>query len=114
MPEIKLSQGTVQYRDDGTGAPIVLIHGLLVAGSVWDRLVPELAPRARVIVPDLPSAEAADLTQAANPALARIFGYQPEELPDEFTEWRRRVPPEDEARIDRAFRDFFDGLRVNS
>jgi pimeloyl-ACP methyl ester carboxylesterase len=54
MPEIKLSQGTVQYRDEGTGAPIVLVHGLLVAGSVWDRLIPELAPRARLIVPDLP------------------------------------------------------------
>jgi pimeloyl-ACP methyl ester carboxylesterase len=54
MPEIKLSHGTLQYRDEGTGPTIVLVHGLLVSGSVWDRLIPELAPRARVIVPELP------------------------------------------------------------
>jgi pimeloyl-ACP methyl ester carboxylesterase len=54
MPEIELSQGVVRYRDQGTGTPVVLIHGLLVNGSVWDRLVPLLAAHARCIVPDLP------------------------------------------------------------
>jgi pimeloyl-ACP methyl ester carboxylesterase len=54
MPEIKLSQGIIHYRDEGTGEPIVLIHGLLVNGELWDRLVKELAPHARCIVPDLP------------------------------------------------------------
>jgi pimeloyl-ACP methyl ester carboxylesterase len=44
MPEIQLSQGVVRYREEGTGTPIVLIHGLLVNGNVWDRLVP-LLPR---------------------------------------------------------------------
>jgi pimeloyl-ACP methyl ester carboxylesterase len=54
MPEIQVSQGTIQYRDEGSGPPIVLIHGLLVNGRVWERLVPLLSERARVIVPDLP------------------------------------------------------------
>jgi pimeloyl-ACP methyl ester carboxylesterase len=54
MPEIKLSNGTLQYRDEGTGPAIVFVHGLLVDGSVWDRLIPELAPHARLIIPDLP------------------------------------------------------------
>ncbi len=54
MPQIQLSQGTVHYRDEGTGPPIVLIHGLLVNGRVWERLVPLLTAGARVIVPDLP------------------------------------------------------------
>ncbi len=54
MPEIKLSHGTLQYRDEGTGRPVVLIHGLLVSGRVWDRMIPALAPHARLIVPDLP------------------------------------------------------------
>ena len=54
MPEIKLSQGTLQYRDEGSGAPVVMIHGLLVAGSVWDRVVKPLSAHARCIVPDLP------------------------------------------------------------
>ena len=54
MPEIELSQGVVRYREQGTGAPIVLIHGLLVNGNIWDRLVPLLAAQGRCIVPDLP------------------------------------------------------------
>jgi pimeloyl-ACP methyl ester carboxylesterase len=54
MPEIKLSQGTIQYRDEGTGSPVVLIHGLLVNGQVWDGVVSGLRGRARCIVPDLP------------------------------------------------------------
>jgi pimeloyl-ACP methyl ester carboxylesterase len=54
MPEIELPQGVVRYREQGTGAPIVLIHGLLVNGNIWDRLVPLLAAQGRCIVPDLP------------------------------------------------------------
>jgi pimeloyl-ACP methyl ester carboxylesterase len=54
MPEIELPQGTVRYRDEGTGDPIVLIHGLLVDGRLWDDVVPTLAKDARVVVPDLP------------------------------------------------------------
>ena len=36
MPKIELSQGTIRYRDQGTGPTVVLIHGLLVNGTVWD------------------------------------------------------------------------------
>jgi pimeloyl-ACP methyl ester carboxylesterase len=54
MPEIQLSQGTIQYRDEGTGSPVVLIHGLLVNAQVWDGVASGLRGRARCIVPDLP------------------------------------------------------------
>jgi pimeloyl-ACP methyl ester carboxylesterase len=54
MPEIQLSQGTIEYRDEGTGAPVVLIHGLLVNAQVWDGVVSGLRGRVRCIVPDLP------------------------------------------------------------
>jgi pimeloyl-ACP methyl ester carboxylesterase len=54
VPQIELSQGTIHYRDEGSGPPIVLIHGLLVNGRVWERLLPHLATQARCIVPDLP------------------------------------------------------------
>jgi pimeloyl-ACP methyl ester carboxylesterase len=54
MPELRLAQGTIQYRDEGEGPVVVLIHGLLVNGGVWERLVPELSGHVRVIVPDLP------------------------------------------------------------
>jgi pimeloyl-ACP methyl ester carboxylesterase len=54
MPEIQLTQGTVTYRDEGTGPTVVLIHGLLVDGHVWDPVVSALSGRARCIVPELP------------------------------------------------------------
>lgn len=54
MPEIKLSQGTIHYREKGSGPAVLLVHGLLVNGTIWDRAVPVLAGRARCIVPDLP------------------------------------------------------------
>src|SRR5947209_5606839 len=54
VPQIELSQGTIHYRDEGSGPPIVLVHGLLVNGRVWERLVPLLSQSARCIVPDLP------------------------------------------------------------
>jgi pimeloyl-ACP methyl ester carboxylesterase len=54
VPQLELTQGTVQYREEGSGPPVVLIHGALVDGHVWDRVISKLSPRARCIVPDLP------------------------------------------------------------
>jgi pimeloyl-ACP methyl ester carboxylesterase len=54
MPQVQLSQGTIHYDDEGEGRVVVLIHGLLVNGTVWERVVPELSAHARVIVPNLP------------------------------------------------------------
>ena len=54
MPEIQLSGGNLRYRDEGAGRPVVLIHGVLVNGTVWQHLLPRLAGDARVIAPDLP------------------------------------------------------------
>jgi pimeloyl-ACP methyl ester carboxylesterase len=54
MPQIQLSQGTVEYRDEGSGEVVMLIHGLLVNGTVWDQVVSRLSGRVRCVVPDLP------------------------------------------------------------
>jgi pimeloyl-ACP methyl ester carboxylesterase len=54
MPEIDLPQGTVRYRESGSGETVVLIHGLLVDGRLWRKVVPQLDKDFRVIVPDLP------------------------------------------------------------
>jgi pimeloyl-ACP methyl ester carboxylesterase len=54
MPEVQLSQGIIHYRDEGSGPVVVLIHGLLVDGRVWDRVLPGLSKHARCVVPDLP------------------------------------------------------------
>jgi pimeloyl-ACP methyl ester carboxylesterase len=44
----------VSYRVTGTGKPIVLLHGYLETGEVWDPLVTMLKERFRIITPDLP------------------------------------------------------------
>ncbi len=57
MPEIALRQGRIHYREAGPadGPVALLIHGILVDGRLWDRVVPALAAAGlRVVVPDLP------------------------------------------------------------
>jgi pimeloyl-ACP methyl ester carboxylesterase len=52
--EVRLSAGTVRYRDLGSGEPLVFVHGLLVNGRLWEEVIPHLAGAHRCIVPDLP------------------------------------------------------------
>jgi pimeloyl-ACP methyl ester carboxylesterase len=52
--EIRLSQGSIRYRDVGSGEPIVFVHGVLVNGVLWREVVPRLSGRFRCVVPDLP------------------------------------------------------------
>jgi pimeloyl-ACP methyl ester carboxylesterase len=52
--EVSLPQGTIRYRDSGSGEPIVFLHGLLVNGRLWERVADRLEPDFRCIVPDLP------------------------------------------------------------
>jgi pimeloyl-ACP methyl ester carboxylesterase len=54
MPTVSLPPGQVEYHDAGSGPPIVLLHGLLVNGSLWNAVVPLLSREHRVIVPELP------------------------------------------------------------
>jgi pimeloyl-ACP methyl ester carboxylesterase len=51
---IRLSQGTIRYRERGRGTPIVFVHGVLVNGDLWRDVVPHLADTHRCIVPDWP------------------------------------------------------------
>jgi pimeloyl-ACP methyl ester carboxylesterase len=52
--EVQLPQGTISYRERGSGEPIVFVHGLLVNGDLWRKVVPELSKDYRCIAPDLP------------------------------------------------------------
>jgi pimeloyl-ACP methyl ester carboxylesterase len=54
MNEVQLPQGTIRYREQGTGEPIVLVHGLLTNGELWREVIPRLAADFRVIAPDWP------------------------------------------------------------
>ncbi len=50
---VRVGAVTLAYREFGTGAPLVLLHGNGNSGVMWDPVVPELARHYRVIVPDL-------------------------------------------------------------
>ncbi|MFE4990601.1 alpha/beta fold hydrolase [Streptomyces mirabilis] len=53
--EIELSAGTVAYRDTGGDGPVlVLLHGLMMDASLWDRTITELAADHRCVAPTLP------------------------------------------------------------
>jgi pimeloyl-ACP methyl ester carboxylesterase len=71
MRELHLPQGTIHVRDTGnpTGPVVVFVHGLLVDGTLWRKVVPRLEDRFRCIWPDwplgshrTPMAPAADLS----------------------------------------------------
>lgn len=50
---VALPSGQVAFLDVGEGPPVVLLHGCPFSGIEWQEVVPDLARRARVIVPDL-------------------------------------------------------------
>src|SRR5437899_11605450 len=54
MGEIAIPHGTIRYSDEGTGRPIVFIHGAQVNGLLWRKVAPALVPDFRVAVPDWP------------------------------------------------------------
>jgi pimeloyl-ACP methyl ester carboxylesterase len=76
LKQIDLPAGPVRYRDAGAGAPIVFVHGALVDGTLWRKVMPLLEERFRCVAPDLPLGshrlampETADLSP---PALAKL------------------------------------------
>jgi len=55
MPEVELSAGAIEYQDTGGDGPtVVLLHGLVMNGSLWRKVVPKLSPDCRCVVPTLP------------------------------------------------------------
>ncbi len=55
MPTVELSVGSVEYEDTGGSGPtLVLLHGVVMDGSVWDPVVADLRDEFRCIVPTLP------------------------------------------------------------
>ncbi len=51
---IELPQGTIRYREEGAGEPLVFVHGLLVDGRLWRKVTPLLSGEFRCIAPDWP------------------------------------------------------------
>lgn len=54
----------IHYSIQGQGNPLVLIHGFPSDSTAWNSILPELAKRFRVLLPDLPGAgKSASLSQ---------------------------------------------------
>lgn len=60
MAGITVNGSTVEYRQDGSGTDLLLLHSLLTEISVFDRIVPALARRHRVTRLNLPGFGASD------------------------------------------------------
>ena len=61
---LELSNGlNMHYLDEGSGDPIVLLHGQPTSSFLWRNIIPELAERGRVIVPDLINFGLSDKTE---------------------------------------------------
>jgi pimeloyl-ACP methyl ester carboxylesterase len=54
MAEVRLPQGTIRYREAGSGPVIVFVHGYLVDGRLWDGVVDALSDRYRCLAPNWP------------------------------------------------------------
>src|SRR6202000_1784438 len=54
MRTVELPAGIVEYDEVGAGPPVVLLHGLLMDHTVWDRVLPLLPPGHRYLRPVLP------------------------------------------------------------
>jgi pimeloyl-ACP methyl ester carboxylesterase len=52
--EVDLPAGRIRYRDEGSGKPIVFVHGYLVDSRLWDGVVDALGDRCRCLAPDWP------------------------------------------------------------
>jgi pimeloyl-ACP methyl ester carboxylesterase len=52
--EVRLRGGTIAYWEEGSGPPLLFVHGVFVNHLLWSRVVPLLSERYRCIAPDWP------------------------------------------------------------
>ncbi len=73
---VDVPAGTIEYRERGSGPPVVFVHGVGVNGDLWRGVAPGLASERRCITPDLPfGAHSRPLREDADlslPGMARI------------------------------------------
>ncbi len=54
MKNVALPAGVIEYDETGSGPPVVLLHGLLMDHTLWDRVLPLLPRGFRYLRPVLP------------------------------------------------------------
>jgi pimeloyl-ACP methyl ester carboxylesterase len=52
--EVRLRDGMLAYWEEGSGPPLLFVHGVFVNHLVWSKLIPLLSDRYRCIAPDWP------------------------------------------------------------
>src|SRR6266511_2824852 len=79
-----LPAGTIRYRDNGSGEPLLFVHGLLADATLWRKVMPLLEPELRCIAPDWPlGSHRAAMDPSADlspPGLAQIIADFIDEL----------------------------------
>jgi haloalkane dehalogenase len=53
MPDLPVLDSTMYYEDQGSGNPVVLLHGNPTSSYLWRNVIPELTGQARCLAPDL-------------------------------------------------------------
>ncbi|PLR91673.1 alpha/beta fold hydrolase [Bacillus sp. T33-2] len=51
---LELQNSNIAYIDEGTGQPVILLHGFCGSCAYWEKVIPALAENFRVIAVDLP------------------------------------------------------------
>jgi len=54
MPTVEIAAGRIEYVERGEGPAVVLLHGLLMNHTQWDRVIDLLPNGFRYVLPDLP------------------------------------------------------------
>lgn len=53
MAQVEVLGSTMAYREEGTGVPVVLLHGNPASSYVWRKVLPVVATVGRAMAPDL-------------------------------------------------------------
>jgi pimeloyl-ACP methyl ester carboxylesterase len=72
---LRTSGGEMAYTDVGEGPPVLLLHTVPLWSFQWRQYVPMLAPRHRVIAPDLIGAGDSDMPEDRGLGLRAQSGY---------------------------------------
>jgi len=75
MPTLDWGAGrTLNWREEGQGPRLILVHGSPADGRAWNRVVPFLKDRFRLLMPDLPGYGASDAVPDEPQGRAALMG----------------------------------------